>query len=753
MDLPSGNDASGATTEIITRDAAARAAAPPLTLRLGGQEERAAGGISFSVVWHSLMQRLFLGVALGIVLASVACIVLWKLTEPVYRGVATLQILEKPNHIVFEGAGINSQRFAQTQIELIKHPYLIGRAVEEAKLVEQVPELVKLEGKADPVQWIEKRLKVTRKGTSELYNVSFDAEYPVSAERVVNAIVRTYRRISDGESDQMRDHVLKLLEKEKDRSRQDIALKQSQLKELFRKAGPEVSPLKFNLNLNGGAEGTDTMSVGQTLMTSLQTQYVEAQLGMLMTKIKLDAANKMVEQKNGEVPVSDWEIEIQLSQHPRVMKLQDELLGQQSIINTVTEGKDRHMQAKEAHKKALAHLEAIRAELAPQARLDVAAAKKRQQDAALQELAVSLKTQVEQIELLRRWIEEERTVAKETGETTLDLTYQQMELAQAQDLSRRLADRKLALTVEAHALGQVKIIQEAAVPDFPEGPSLVKKLLMLGSVAFLAPLGLLVGWDLSYRRVYERDQLLREVDVKLVSEIAALPTRSLTGRGGSDKAFRQQALLFEESVNALRTTLSVDPNLEKHRVYVLASAVSGEGKTNLSSQLAMSWAQSSPGKVIIIDADLRAPNVHDLFEVEPRPGLAEVLRGECTLEEAIVMDWGGRLFILPAGEAKARTPTQLFSSAKFHEALATLRSHYYKVIIDVPPVLCASETLQIAKAADGVLLCTLRDYSRSGQVKEAYDRLNNAGVNVVGAVLNGTPSRQYSYYYRGYAPT
>ena len=120
-----------------------------------------------------------------------------------------------------------------------------------------------------------------------------------------------------------------------------------------------------------------------------------------------------------------------------------------------------------------------------------------------------------------------------------------------------------------------------------------------------------------------------------------------------------QSHLFEESVNSLRTTLSVDARLKDCRVFVVASAVSGEGKTNLSSQLAMSWSLAIEGRVLIVDADLRSPNVHDLFDIRSEPGLAEVLRGECSLEDAIVMDWGDRLFVLPAGVAKGNSPSHL----------------------------------------------------------------------------------------------
>jgi len=168
----------------------------------------------------------------------------------------------------------------------------------------------------------------------------------------------------------------------------------------------------------------------------------------------------------------------------------------------------------------------------------------------------------------------------------------------------------------------------------------------------------------------------------------------------------------------------------------------------------MSWSHAGPGRVLVVDADLRSPSIHELFEVRHGPGLAELLRGECTLEQATIMDWGDRLFVLPAGDASHSFSAHVFSGNRFREVLAQLREHFDKVIIDMPPLLLASEALLIAKEADAVLMCALHDYSRSGQVKHAYERLVAARVNVIGAVLNGAPLHSYSYSYgnRKYAP-
>lgn len=126
------------------------------------------------------------------------------------------------------------------------------------------------------------------------------------------------------------------------------------------------------------------------------------------------------------------------------------------------------------------------------------------------------------------------------------------------------------------------------------------------------------------------------------------------------------------------------------------------------------------------------------------------MRGECTLEQSIFDGWGQHLHILPAGKLRDSSPHVLLSGRRFERVIAALRKRYVRIIIDSPPILTASESLVVCKAADAALLCTLRDHSRSSQIKQACERLSLAGVQVTGAVLNGTPTRSYVYQYGTY---
>ncbi len=733
-------------TTLIKPAEIVRDASPPMVVQLGHPAEGSAGALSMNVVWQSMLQRLKVAAPLGVVLSAVSCTVLYYVTEPKYRSQSTLEIRESRPHLAFQ-TDEKSKSFAETQVELLRNPYIIGRANDTERLASLLPELRDVAGKEDAVHWIAQRLKVARISQSDLYEVSFSTRYPESAKAVVDAIVKTYMNYQATESDHQRHRMLDLLNAEQSVRDTDIELKRQKLRDMTKQAGGEDAVV---MNMQGGGQGA-TRSVGRiALMASLQQKLVEAEVEIEMSKARVEALRAEETAPNGGV--TDAQLEAAIAEDKGLVKLKHDLQQEEQTLQSLRPEAAKRAVIQAKIKKIESDLEAKKEELKPKVLKAIVDQLGLLRGKALAQAKANLANHEKSAETLKAKIEKERGEQVGHGDKSLELEFARDELNNAEEVRRRIAERAVHLTIESRAPSQVTQVQPPRVPEFPEGPTLGKKLAMVGTTAFFAPFMLLIGWNLVHRRVFEREQLEREFDLKVVSEVAALPTRALVPRPGSERAYQLQSHLFEESVNSLRTTLAVDERLKDCRVFVVASAVSGEGKTNLSSQLAMSWSHAVQGKVIIVDADLRAPNIHELFEVNPGPGLAEVLRGECNLEDVVVMDWGDRLFVLPAGNAGATSPSHLFAGPRFRQVLARLRSQYDKVIIDVPPVLCASETLLIAKEADGVLLCALHDYSRSGQVKQAYTRLTGAGVNLVGGVLNGAPVRKYSYSYRGYTP-
>jgi capsular exopolysaccharide synthesis family protein len=212
----------------------------------------------------------------------------------------------------------------------------------------------------------------------------------------------------------------------------------------------------------------------------------------------------------------------------------------------------------------------------------------------------------------------------------------------------------------------------------------------------------------------------------------------------------REVSLFEESVDSLRTCLLLGNQGEHVHIIAVASAISGEGKTSVATQLAVSIARATRQPTLIIDADMRSPDVHRIFQMENSGGLASILQSEATLEEALHTEWNDYIHVLPAGRATTN-PHTLLNSALFRDLLAECRTKYTHIVIDTPPILLASESLVVAKESDGTLLCTMRDHSRERQVHSACERLRAVGARTLGTVLSGIPSRQYAAKYGNYS--
>jgi tyrosine-protein kinase Etk/Wzc len=165
--------------------------------------------------------------------------------------------------------------------------------------------------------------------------------------------------------------------------------------------------------------------------------------------------------------------------------------------------------------------------------------------------------------------------------------------------------------------------------------------------------------------------------------------------------------------------------------------------------LAVSIASATGRPTLLIDGDMRSPDVHRIFDVDRGPGLSEVLQDECPVEEAIETGFSETLHLLTAGDLNI-SPHRVLGNNRFGALLKELGGMYDHIIIDTPPILAASEALLMASAADAAILCVRRDFSRLDQVGDAYARLMTAGVKTAGAVLNGIPARHYAYRYGSY---
>jgi len=188
-------------------------------------------------------------------------------------------------------------------------------------------------------------------------------------------------------------------------------------------------------------------------------------------------------------------------------------------------------------------------------------------------------------------------------------------------------------------------------------------------------------------------------------------------------------------------------------VIMVTSAVSSEGKSLTSLNLAITLAQEFDHTVLLIDADLRKPSLQRYLGMEPAKGLSEYLAGGVDLGEFLIKTGIGRLTLLPAG-TPVRNPVEFFSSQKMKDFLKEIKNRYPDryVIIDTPPVLPFAETRSLAAIADGVVLVIREGRATLENIAEAMKAIGSS--KFVGAVYTDATMANlggsYSYYYYGY---
>ncbi len=208
---------------------------------------------------------------------------------------------------------------------------------------------------------------------------------------------------------------------------------------------------------------------------------------------------------------------------------------------------------------------------------------------------------------------------------------------------------------------------------------------------------------------------------------------------------------FTEAFRSLRTSLLLATAGRPPKYLLFTSATPSEGKTTTASNLACILAQGSE-RVLLIDADLRRPNVHHRFGLTGKLGLTTVLAGSSTLEEALqTVAELPNLDVLSSGPVPP-FPTEMLSSDAMKALIARLGTMYTYVVIDSPPILSVTDAVILAHLVDAVVLVVRHGKSNKNVMRRTRDLLIRSGVPVAGLVLNAVELNSPEYYgYYGYS--
>src|SRR6266446_819572 len=206
-----------------------------------------------------------------------------------------------------------------------------------------------------------------------------------------------------------------------------------------------------------------------------------------------------------------------------------------------------------------------------------------------------------------------------------------------------------------------------------------------------------------------------------------------------------------EGFRTLRATIALSPRSDKYRVVAVTSTIPAEGKSLVASNLAIVMAQTGL-KTLLVDADLRRPSVHKVFRLERPIGLSSYLTEKVgSVDECIHTTEVPHLDVVCCG-AVPSSPSELAGSKRMKQFLQEVRNRYDRVILDCPPVSAVSDPLIIASLSDGITFVTKFNKIRRDHARKTIQRIQNAGIHILGVVLNdsefeGKDSYYYSYYY------
>jgi capsular exopolysaccharide synthesis family protein len=290
---------------------------------------------------------------------------------------------------------------------------------------------------------------------------------------------------------------------------------------------------------------------------------------------------------------------------------------------------------------------------------------------------------------------------------------------------------------------EVSTLGAAPVPTSPYSPRLLRSLLI----------GLIVGLGLGGVAAFVREGLDRrlrdsdEVEDATGSTILGVIPTELDG-------VRTPVLTHPMSARAeayrkVRTNLTFAGATGMPRSLLITSAVSGEGKTTLATNLALACARTGQ-RVALVDADLRRPMVSTYLDVDEPLGLTSVIAGDVTLEQAMTTIDEGRIDVLSSGPIPSN-PSELLGSVRMSALLAELGSTHDIVIVDAPPVLPVADALVLAGEIDAVVLVTKVGETTRERLKQAAEAVLQVRGNLVGIVPNAVVQREdsaYAYAYR-----
>ena len=297
---------------------------------------------------------------------------------------------------------------------------------------------------------------------------------------------------------------------------------------------------------------------------------------------------------------------------------------------------------------------------------------------------------------------------------------------------------------------ELTLIDDSGIPTDTGRASVIRGSLRRGAI-----FGLGIGFILVFLHAAAFRTIRSESELRNLLNVPCLGTLPFSVTKKRRKKTSQHInILYDgyrsdyiEAMRLVRTRL--ERQLEDKQVLMVTSSISGEGKSTVAANLAISMALKGK-RVILVDCDLRNPSVGEVFNLKQEfPGLISVLNGKCALEDALYhVSFRGQpvgLTLLPGGSRESSL-VEILGSEAMSELIGLLRQQADIVILDTPPSAVLVDAMMLVRHVDAVAYVILSDFARRRFIIQGVEELSNSDAPIVGCILNGGYSHSGGYY-------
>jgi capsular exopolysaccharide synthesis family protein len=748
---PDNASARDSALELVTLHRALRrldGLAPEPNLELETYDE---GGFDVRRYWGIILRRKWIVFAL-VVASFVSALVVTYNTAPVYRSSLLLQIEPRTDQFLdFQGSVSTGDqamdwKFYQTQYDLLKSRSLARRVIDQLGLeaaaqkrspTESEPSyLAELKGsirglltntdtasdRSDPPAAEAKRNKPNLEGAllgnltvsplpdSRLVRISYDSTKPQEAAAVVNAIAENYINMTLERRYDATAYAKKFLEERIKQVRANLEDSERRLTAYARER--EIVDIDDKLgNL------LQTLNAMNEKLVGVEAQRIEAESqysrslegkGLAAHKVLESGTIQMLKAQKGELEVEYQEqLKVYKPGYPKMQQLRRQI-GEidQQINEEIASIGDAVKTGYEA---------------------------KVQEQAALQARVSEVKTEL--LELQNR---------------STDFQALKREVNTNRELYDGLLQRMKEVGVVAGiTTNNISIVDRALVPGSAYKPDLRKNL------AVAVALGLIAGILLAVLLEHMDDSVKTSEDIENHARIPVLGVVPMVPPKDRSIAREEIPLIaakdprspVAEAVRSLRTSLIFSTAESAPKIMHVTSPGPGEGKTTIATNVAITFALAG-GKVLLVDADLRAPSIHGVFSLPNTLGLTNYLVGDAEPASVAQPTLVQRLYAVTSGPLPPN-PVELLSSAKMLDLLGLASERFDYVVLDGPPLLGLADALVLSKVSDGTIFVVDAGRTRHGELEGAVKRLRAAKTRILGGVLDryGRQGQGYGYGY------